>query len=783
MHQVMDLIYRWFANNLDIVFFIYGTAFFMMGISILIQPKKGSAFRIADILWLLSGFGLIHGINEWLDMWVIIKGRSELLDLIRWFCLVASFIFLFEFGRRLFIINIYAGSPKWKKEIARYIGWWLLLCIGILVFIFGIISHDFWKVGSIWARYLFGFSGALLTGFGFLAYYRYERDSLKPLGVERYFMWAGLSFLMYGFLSGLIVPRGDFFPSNLLNVDSFFSAVHIPVQVFRAGMALVAAFSIWGMLGIFTRETRNKLLNALEKEMESKRILSKTNELFEKVFSSMHLMITYMDRDFNFIRVNQAYADADKRTPDFFVGKNHFDLYPNEENKAIFREVVETGKPYFAYEKPFEYAGHPERGITYWDWSLQPVKETDGTVSGLILILLDVTDRKRAEDESAILKAQLGQAQKMEAIGRLAGGIAHDFNNLLTAIIGYGSLLKINMAKDDPLMAYVEQILSSSEKAANLTQQLLAFSRKQIISPRPVNLNEVIKRAEKLLLRLIGEDIEFKTILADKDLTVMADSGQIEQVLMNLATNARDAMPRGGLLTIETELVELDKEYMKTHAVEAPGIYARISVTDTGIGMDEKTRERIFEPFFTTKEMGRGTGLGLAIVYGIIKQHNGYINVYSEPGKGTTFRIYIPLIKPEFKEAESIVLPAPKGGTETILTAEDDAEVRRLTKEVLENFGYKIIEAVNGADAINKFIENKDRIQLLLFDLIMPKKNGKEAYEEIRKVMPDIKVLFTSGYTADIIHEKGILEEGINFIPKPVSPDDLLRKIREVLDN
>jgi CheY-like chemotaxis protein len=263
----------------------------------------------------------------------------------------------------------------------------------------------------------------------------------------------------------------------------------------------------------------------------------------------------------------------------------------------------------------------------------------------------------------------------------------------------------------------------------------------------------------------------------------MADSGQIEQVLMNLATNARDAMPHGGLLTIETELVELDEQYIKTHAVEAPGMYARISVTDTGIGMDEKTRERIFEPFFTTKEMGRGTGLGLAIVYGIIKQHNGYINVYSEPGKGTTFRIYIPLIKPEFKEVESMVLSAPKGGTETILIAEDDTEVRRITKEVLENFGYKVIEAVNGVDAINKFIENKDRIRLLLFDLIMPKKNGREAYEEIRKIMPDIKVLFTSGYPADIIHEKGVLEEGINFISKPVSPDDLLRKVREVLDN
>lgn len=750
MQQVMDLIYQWFQNNLDIVFFVYGMAFFAMGISILIQPKKGSAFSIADILWLLAGFGLVHGINEWLDMWAIIKGRSEFLDLIRWLCLVVSFIFLFEFGRRLFIVNIHEGSPAWGKEVKRYIGWWLPPVLGLFVFIIGITSHDFWKVGSIWARYLFGFWGASLTGFGFFAYYRYERETLKPLGVKGYFLWGGLSFLTYGFLSGLVVPKGEFFPSNYLNTESFFLSVRIPVQVFMAGMALVAAFAVGGMLKIFNWETKGRLQGTLES-------LQKTNELFEKIFSGVHLMIAYMDKDFNFIRVNRAYAEADEQTPEFFVGRNHFDLYPNEENEAIFKEVVETGRPYFAYERPFIYPKHPERGVTYWDWSLEPVKEPNGKVGGLVLSMIDVTERKRAEEDGAMLRAQLAQAQKMEAIGKLAGGIAHDFNNVLTAIIGFGSLLRANMSKEDPLLSYVEHILTSSERAASLTQQLLAFSRKQIISPKSVNLNEIIKRVEKLLLRLIGEDIELKTILTDKDLTAMADSGQIEQVLMNLATNARDAMPNGGFLTIETELVELDKEYIKTHAVEAPGIYARISVADTGIGMDEKTRERIFEPFFTTKEMGKGTGLGLAIVYGIIKQHNGYINVYSEHGKGTTFRIYIPLVGSEFKEVEVPTLPAPKGGVETVLVAEDDTEARKLTREVLDGAGYKVIEAVNGEDAINKFMENKDKIQLLLFDLIMPKKNGREAYEEIRKIRPDIRVLFTSGYPADIIHEKGVL--------------------------
>jgi CheY-like chemotaxis protein len=266
------------------------------------------------------------------------------------------------------------------------------------------------------------------------------------------------------------------------------------------------------------------------------------------------------------------------------------------------------------------------------------------------------------------------------------------------------------------------------------------------------------------------------------DLTIMADSFQIEQVLMNLATNARDAMPEGGCLTIETRPVRIDEEYVKRHIFATPGMYALLSVTDTGIGMDEKTKERIFEPFFTTKEVGKGTGLGLAIVHGIVKQHNGKINVYSEPGRGTTFKIYLPLIGKEAVEAEISELPPPKGGTETILLAEDDETVRELIKNILEESGYKMIEAVDGEDAVEKFKGNKDRIHLALFDVIMPKKNGKEACEEIKSIIPDIKTIFMSGYTADIVSRKGILEEGLAFIAKPVSPDELLRKVREVLD-
>ncbi len=390
--------------------------------------------------------------------------------------------------------------------------------------------------------------------------------------------------------------------------------------------------------------------------------------------------------------------------------------------------------------------------------------------------LRDITVQKKLEE-------QLLQAQKMEAIGQLAGGVAHDFNNLLTAIIGYGHLLKNEAPLDDHMSAYVGQILSAADRAAILTNDLLTFSRKQIVNLQPVNLNKIIKDMESLLLRVIGEDIELTTILTNADLTIMADSTQIDQILMNLATNAQDAMPKGGSFIIRTDRVEINLEYIKAYDYGKPGSYALLSVEDTGTGMDENIRERIFEPFFTTKEVGKGTGLGLAMVYGIVKQHNGYINVYSESGRGTTFKILLPLIQSEVKEIKPEDSQKVKGGSETILVGEDNAQVRNLLKEVLSNAGYHIIEAVDGNDAVKVFDKNKDNIHLLILDVIMPKKNGKEVYAEIRKIKANIKVIFVSGYSADVIYKKGLLEVGLNFISKPTSPDNLLIKVRNVIDN
>ena len=394
-----------------------------------------------------------------------------------------------------------------------------------------------------------------------------------------------------------------------------------------------------------------------------------------------------------------------------------------------------------------------------------------------------IIQHRMVEEEKELLQAQFLQSQKMEAIGHLAGGIAHDFNNILTAIIGYSTLLQQKMKEDDPMRSMVNSVISSAERAANLTQELLAFSRKQIINPKPVEINDLVKDMEKLLLRLIGEDIEFRTILSEQQLWVVADRGQLEQVIMNLITNARDAMPGGGILSIETATVEITRRQMdEQRDVIRPGRYAVISISDTGTGMDEETKEHIFEPFYTTKDVGKGTGLGLSVVYGIVKQHNGHIKVYSEKGHGTTFRIYLPLGKADIKEEKTEQRVELRGGTETVLLAEDESAVRELIKTVLTERGYEVIEAVDGRDAIEKFTVNRDRINLMILDVVMPEKSGREVYEEIKRIRPDIKVLFTSGYTSNIIQQKGVLDEGINFISKPVSPDELLIKVREVLE-
>src|SRR3972149_1504174 len=396
--------------------------------------------------------------------------------------------------------------------------------------------------------------------------------------------------------------------------------------------------------------------------------------------------------------------------------------------------------------------------------------------------LMDNLPQREREKEE--IENQLRHLQKMEAITQLTSGIAHDFNNMLTAISGNAFILQRKLRMEPELMQCVEDIIYASETAAHLTRRLLTFSRRQVIDIRPASLNHIVSDVNNLLRRIIGEDINLDVKLTETEITILADKGQIEQILVNLTANARDAMPKGGSVSISTEIVNLDSKFTEIHSYGNPGKYALLTVTDTGAGMDEGTKIRMFEPFFTTKEVGKGTGLGLSIVYGIVKQHRGYINVYSEHGIGTTFKLYFPFIasyvSSDFEFGKYMV---HMKGTETILLTEDDDKVRILTKRLLEDSGYIVIDTADTEEAISMFMVNKDRIKLVLLDVIMPKRNGKQVYREMASMCPGLKAIFMSGYNEDIIHKNGILDEGSNFVSKPYVPTELLRKIREVLDN
>jgi two-component system, cell cycle sensor histidine kinase and response regulator CckA len=387
--------------------------------------------------------------------------------------------------------------------------------------------------------------------------------------------------------------------------------------------------------------------------------------------------------------------------------------------------------------------------------------------------IIDITREKD-------LETKLRQAQKMEAIGTLTGGIAHDFNNILTVITGYSTLLQMETAEGDHLRIHADHILSAATKAAQLTRSLLTFSRQQPMVLNPLRINSIVKETEKLLKRLITEDITLNIVLTPQDIVIMADVTQIEQILFNLAANARDAMPHGGSLIIETMGISMDEDFIEAHRFGEPGQYALISVSDTGIGMDSTTQDQVFDPFFTTKEVGKGTGLGLSTVYGIVKEHSGYISVYSEPDRGTTFHIYLPAVPPTAAE-ETAPVSEIRGGTETVLIAEDSDSVRDIISNILRNYGYTVIKAVDGNDAVEIFSGHKG-IDIIILDSVMPGKNGREVYEEIRKMKPNIKVLFISGHTRDIVLNKGIRDKEFHFISKPVSPGKLLQTLREILD-
>ncbi len=458
------------------------------------------------------------------------------------------------------------------------------------------------------------------------------------------------------------------------------------------------------------------------------------------------------------------------------IGRNWFDNFIPEEIRKDVRGVfdrmmkdTELYKRY--YENPVLRKNGTKRMVA---WHNTILTDGEGSITGTLSSGEDVTEHKRLEE-------QLFQSQKMEAIGRLAGGIAHDFNNLLTAIIGYSDIIAKDSEVKEEHLTYIDEIKKSAERAATLTQQLLAFSRKQIMQPRVINLNVMLKNTKNMLQRMIGEDITFKLNPAPKIGMIKADPGKIEQVVINLAVNARDAMPNGGSLQVETKDVLLDKAFCEMHKGSKPGNYVLLSVHDTGKGIDDETMKHIFEPFFTTKEIGKGTGLGLATVYGIVRQSGGYIDIHSTRGTGTTVNIYLPIVDEKPEAAERLESSIAEGKNETILFVEDDDMVRNMVTAVLEQYGYRVLEAENGSSAM-KHCENEKKIHLMITDVVMPGTSGPELVRQINTMHPEMKVLFISGYTDDAIVHHGVIDEHTPFLQKPFTPQKLAFKVRETLE-
>ncbi len=586
------------------------------------------------------------------------------------------------------------------------------------------------------------------------------------------------------FLRGVLWPQSVY---GVLSASEWRWLEHAGWVLFEDTFLFIAIkHSVTEMWDIAWRRAETKSLNA---DLE-RRVAERTAELAEQraflrqVIDLDPNFIFAKDREGRFTLVNQAIAEAYGTSVDGLLGKRDADFNPNKKEVEQFRrddlEVMDTLKEKFIPEEVITDAG----GNVRWMQTIKrPIVAPDGTVSQMLGVATDITARKRAEEALTNSEEQLRQAQKMEAVGKLAGGVAHDFNNLLTVINGHTDLSLRHLDSTHPIYRKLKAIKEAGERAASLTRQLLAFSRKQIFQPKVLDLNQVIFETNKILRPLIGEDIDL-LIGPTPDLgKVKADPNQIEQVLMNLAVNARDAMPKGGKLTIETDNVYVDEAYAAHHFSVTPGQYVVLAISDTGYGMDEATQSRIFEPFFTTKEVGKGTGLGLSTVYGIVKQSGGHLWVYSEVGRGTTFKIYLPRVD---RPSEELKLRSDetelRTGTETVLLVEDEETVRDMTREILQESGYQVLEAKHGQEALLIAGQYPGAIHLMLSDVVMPLMSGRELAEQLAPLRKEMKVLYMSGYTDDAIVHHGVLDAGMAFIEKPFTPNGLARKVRETLN-
>ena len=549
----------------------------------------------------------------------------------------------------------------------------------------------------------------------------------------------------------------------------------------RRERRLIAAAGLFALLFVLTCWQAVRIARERDRTRQAERLLREAEQKLRLMANNLKEMVLAYDMTRKLIYANTSvetltgYAVADLEKTglmDWF--------HPDDQSRmTVLRESLFRGSSI----QDEEFRLITKDGQVKWvaaSWT--PILDQAGRQIGVQGSERDITKRILAEEALRESQERYLQSQKLESIGRLAGGVAHDFNNLLTVINGYSDMVLQELDEGNPVRAEIDEIRMAGARAADLTQQLLVFSRKQVIQPRPLDLNNVVAESEKMLRRLVGEDIELRTSLSSSLGQVMADVGQIHQVLMNLVVNARDAMPDGGSLVLETADTEIDSSYVNEHPDATSGPFVLLSVTDNGTGMDEETRKHIFEPFFTTKGPAQGSGLGLATVYGIVKQSHGWIEIYTELGKGSAFKIYLPRINENLEtRADAEHRRANVGGSETVLLVEDQDEVRRLATKVLKAKGYRVLEAADGAAALALVQRHPGPIDLLLTDVVMPGMNGRELAEYLKKRLPVVKVLYTSGYPHDVIAHRGVLDGDMAYIAKPYTPDRLAAKVREVL--
>jgi two-component system, cell cycle sensor histidine kinase and response regulator CckA len=531
--------------------------------------------------------------------------------------------------------------------------------------------------------------------------------------------------------------------------------------------------TILGLVGLVLLFDIYALYQHFQINLVRKQLLER-DELFRLITENAADMIAVVDVDGRRLYNSPSYERILGYTPQELGTNSLEQIHPDDCDKVkkASLEAIRTGMG-----QSVEYRMcHKDGNWRTLESRTSTILDPRGKVERLVIVNRDITQRK-------LLEEQFRQAQKMEAVGRLSGGVAHDFNNLLGVIIGYGEIVQERIAATDPLRSSVDEILKASHRAASLTRQLLAFSRQQVLDPKILDLKTVVKDMEKMLQRLIGEDIELKTDLAPAGARIKADAGQIEQVVLNLAVNARDAMPNGGKLVLATSNFHMDEDSVRRYPYPVSvGDYLLLTVSDTGVGMDAATRARVFEPFFTTKEKGKGTGLGLSMVYGVVKQSGGYIDVTSEPNAGATFKIYLP-------KAEGAVVPQPQTellaslhGTEMVLLVEDERSLRVLARRQLESCGYSVLEAGSGTDALEVAGKYPGTIHLLLTDVVMPGMNGRILAQELVRHRPQLGVIYMSGYTGQVVGADGVLNEGSCFLAKPFTREELARKLREALE-